>query len=252
MKTGSAMKRGGGKMKKHHALWMAGILAVLVFSAAGVVQASTVTLASSPAWGGQHVCLNDTSPVGCPPDATKYGYPFPGWTAPRPAGANWIWFNGVTGDTLDADLARASFSQTVDLNGAPIAGTICLSADDFAELRVNGVFVGSVGSTTIAAKSILAQSTSTCFNVTSFLQPGPNDITVNGQNGPKSFSPFALTGCDPSCKYNENPVGVVFGGTLIGANPTTKEECRNGGWMQLGFKNQGQCIRFVETGKDSR
>lgn len=237
-------------MKKHDALSMAGILPVLVFSAAGVAQAvdlSTVTLASSPDWGGQHVCLNDVSPVGCPPDATKYGYPFPGWTAPRPSGANWIWLNGVTGDTLGADLATASFSQTVDLHGAPISGTICLSADDFAELKVNGAVVGSVGSTTIAAKSILAQSTSTCFNVTSFLQPGPNDITVNGQNGPKSFA-----GCDPSCKYNENPAGVVFGGTLTVANPTTKEECRNGGWMPFGFKNQGQCIRFVETEKDSR
>jgi hypothetical protein len=29
----------------------------------------------------------------------------------------------------------------------------------------------------------------------------------------------------------------------------TKSDCWNGGWQQLGFRNQGQCIRFVETGK---
>ena len=35
-------------------------------------------------------------------------------------------------------------------------------------------------------------------------------------------------------------------------NPKTKDDCKNGGWVQFGFKNQGQCIRFIETGKDSR
>jgi hypothetical protein len=32
----------------------------------------------------------------------------------------------------------------------------------------------------------------------------------------------------------------------------TKEDCKDGGWEQYGFANQGQCVRFVETGKDSR
>ena len=35
-------------------------------------------------------------------------------------------------------------------------------------------------------------------------------------------------------------------------DPATKEECKKGGWEDFGFKNQGQCVRFVETGKDSR
>jgi hypothetical protein len=35
-------------------------------------------------------------------------------------------------------------------------------------------------------------------------------------------------------------------------NPTTKDDCMNGGWEAYGFKNQGQCVRFIETGKDSR
>jgi hypothetical protein len=32
----------------------------------------------------------------------------------------------------------------------------------------------------------------------------------------------------------------------------SKEDCRDGGWQAQGFANQGQCIRYVETGKDSR
>ena len=32
----------------------------------------------------------------------------------------------------------------------------------------------------------------------------------------------------------------------------TQDLCKNGGWESFGFKNQGQCIRFANTGKDSR
>jgi hypothetical protein len=35
-------------------------------------------------------------------------------------------------------------------------------------------------------------------------------------------------------------------------DPIEKNECKKGGWEDFGFKNQGQCVRFVETGKDSR
>lgn len=32
----------------------------------------------------------------------------------------------------------------------------------------------------------------------------------------------------------------------------TKEMCKKDGYAELGFRNQGQCIRFVNTGRDSR
>ena len=35
-------------------------------------------------------------------------------------------------------------------------------------------------------------------------------------------------------------------------DPSDKDECKDGGWMDFGFKNQGQCIRFVNTDQDSR
>jgi len=37
-----------------------------------------------------------------------------------------------------------------------------------------------------------------------------------------------------------------------GCAPETMDDCKNGGWEAYSFKNQGQCIRFIETGKDSR
>lgn len=35
-------------------------------------------------------------------------------------------------------------------------------------------------------------------------------------------------------------------------DPATIQDCQNGGWAEYGFRNQGQCIRYVNTGKDSR
>lgn len=32
----------------------------------------------------------------------------------------------------------------------------------------------------------------------------------------------------------------------------TKQMCKKGGFADFGFRNQGQCIRFVNTGRDSR
>jgi hypothetical protein len=32
------------------------------------------------------------------------------------------------------------------------------------------------------------------------------------------------------------------------AFPTSKEQCKNGGWRQFGFKNEGRCVAFVNRG----
>jgi hypothetical protein len=39
-----------------------------------------------------------------------------------------------------------------------------------------------------------------------------------------------------------------FDWTSFPVDPTTKDQCRDGGWETYGFRNQGQCIRFVNTG----
>ena len=35
-------------------------------------------------------------------------------------------------------------------------------------------------------------------------------------------------------------------------SPESQEDCKNGGWEDFGFRNQGQCIAFVNTGRDTR
>lgn len=58
---------------------------------------------------------------------------------------------------------------------------------------------------------------------------------------------WVLSGTDdpnPFTNWNEEVVP--------GCYPTDKDQCKNGGWQNFGFRNQGLCIQFANTGKDSR
>ena len=69
---------------------------------------------------------------------------------------------------------------------------------------------------------------------------------VNAYGAANGFG-FVVAGTDdpnPFTTWNEVVVQGCF--------PTEKDQCKNGGWADFGFKNQGLCIQFVNTGKDSR
>jgi hypothetical protein len=40
--------------------------------------------------------------------------------------------------------------------------------------------------------------------------------------------------------------------SFLSADPTARADCTADQWEDYGFRNQGQCVRLVETGKDSR
>ena len=45
------------------------------------------------------------------------------------------------------------------------------------------------------------------------------------------------------------------GGLVVVENappsPTSKQQCQNGGWAHYGFRNQGECVAFLERGPNS-
>jgi hypothetical protein len=170
------------------------------------------SLASGPSWQtsfgpARLVCLDASYPANCPSGALLYGANGPGWGADISslAGAGWIWRPGISPSDL-ADNAEVTFTRTFILSGAP-DGTISISADDFAQVVVNGIPIGSVGSTMDSSASSFAQSTLTTFDLGSQLVSGANTITIIGRNGPAYFA-----GCPGTCSYAQNPAGVVFGG----------------------------------------
>jgi hypothetical protein len=162
----------------------------------------------------QEVCLNTTLPgPRCRTGAMAYGYVGEGWPADLSsiAPAQWIWIPGVTGETT-IDLQAFAFSRTFHLPGAPISGTISIAADDFAEVFVNGVSVGTIGSIHDQSLAGAAQESLTTFDLSPYLVAGENVITVVAQNGPYVI-------CPEECSYADNPTGVVFGGSLSAVVP---------------------------------
>lgn len=74
-----------------------------------------------------------------------------------------------------------------------------------------------------------------------------NDATdiIGDTVGGNGYGWFALQ------EFNLLAIDNTFRSDVINA-PETKNDCKKGGWEEYGFKNQGQCVRYVNTGKDSR
>ena len=43
-------------------------------------------------------------------------------------------------------------------------------------------------------------------------------------------------------------VSAAPGNSNPSINGYTKDQCKNGGWQSLGFKNQGDCVSYFATG----
>lgn len=159
------------------------------------------------------VCVSATVPPSCPAAALAYrapGAPAGGWTATSSLAptARWIWRGDVAPDGL-ADLRFAVFERTFELGAGP-SGQLQVAADDLVEVRVNGSSVGGCGSVTDTGPASACQSTGATLELTPWLRPGLNTVTVVGQNGPSAFA-----GCPaPPCTYASNLAGVLFGGYL--------------------------------------
>jgi hypothetical protein len=144
-------------MKRTKQFHMVGLVSLLIlglmsFNSQGPAASSqavtTISFVSDTTWEvfdpagtflgfAQDVCLNVT--LFCHWGPTPFGIP----------GAREIWAPGITGATLVGPLpAEFFFSKAFNLSGSPTAGTISVAVDDFAEVRVNGMIVGTTGSVT--------------------------------------------------------------------------------------------------------
>jgi len=70
---------------------------------------------------------------------------------------------------------------------------------------------------------------------------------IGGGGGGGGGSNLVPTGGSASIDTTGNPL-VQISYTPV---PTSKDPCKNGGWQQFGFMNQGQCIRFVTRGPEA-
>lgn len=91
---------------------------------------------------------------------------------------------------------------------------------------------------------------------------GPAELTVTGTSSHgETYPPTPHIYIDDTSKevsvddvegqYDSEESGNARAYFLVPV-PETKNDCKKGGWKEYGFKNQGQCIKFVNTSKDSR
>lgn len=126
-------------------------------------------------------------------------------------------------------------SASFNVFGIPILGPVtCLS--------VTGPDLGGgrPGSPTTAVMNVL----STTFGVVTVR------LVDNGGNGADTISAYPAGRGEGDCSPFTGGVddvliagrATVFDAPLI---PTSKDQCKNGGYAQFGFRNQGQCVAFV-------
>ena len=77
----------------------------------------------------------------------------------------------------------------------------------------------------------------------------PKDACSSSETGCTTRKVVAFNSTATTATLADNS-GLIM--SFFTADPTVKADCTGDGWIEYGFKNQGQCIRFVETEKDSR
>jgi hypothetical protein len=113
-------------------------------------------------------------------------------------------------------------------------------------------------------------STRGFFSCFEFRTDGDTTQILYAENGGENYNPEITDGLYPyTCQNNSTANRTIFADEYVevrmvfGAESDErfdwtrfevggKEACKEDGWQQFGFSNQGQCVRFAQTGKDSR
>jgi hypothetical protein len=115
-----------------------------------------------------------------------------------------------------------------------------------------GTFVAPVGTFSVACLHVSGSTAVIGVN-------GPFSSLLEVVDGPVdtfnfSFPPGPLGQDSCSAAPPGIPPLTVTSGNIVVVDaqplPTSKEQCKSGGWQNFGdaFKNQGQCVAFVERG----
>jgi hypothetical protein len=164
----------------------------------------------------------------------------------------WVHAIGLEGDTPGVTVADNDISNLTDTTPTVPSDSIAVFFEanpSFATAEVHGNnFNLSAASYGIAVHPAIAGS-------------GSVDGTCNwwgSPSGPTSGTNPAGTGAQVSPRVSYQPwlIAPAPDGACIGGNvPATASQCKNGGWTTSvradgsTFKNQGDCIQYVNTGK---
>jgi hypothetical protein len=162
-------------------------------------------------------------------------------------------------DTVDVSGSTSNgFFQNIDIHaqaspdGTNVSGTVLFDlgvpvfpvGGPITCLRVTGPDLGS-GTATSPTQAVINTQT-TNFGIVTI------ELTDNGGGGRDVMRAIPIARAPDDCSPLTSPIyptgvlttgrAVIFDAPLL---PTSKDLCKNGGWARFGFRNQGQCIAFV-------
>ena len=121
------------------------------------------------------------------------------------------------------------------------------------------ILAGAIGLTTTSASALTAEEVAALYGelydvvtvVPSDTDPSVFEMTVKIDDVEVVVLVDAESG--ELLPADQQPTDIVLTEDEDEAtDPEEKDECKDGGWVDLGFRNQGQCVRFVNTGVDTR
>jgi hypothetical protein len=165
-------------------------------------------------------------------------------------GGGWAHAVGLEGDTPVAIVTGNCISDVIDLTPSVPEDAIAVWFEDnpsfgSAEVHQNNFTNVSYG---IAVHPALTSASPTA------LVDGENNWWGSA-SGPGPVGPGTGAKVSPGVDYNPWLIAPALGGACGGEEATNKDQCKNGGWQNFfrangtTFKNQGDCIQYVNTGK---
>jgi hypothetical protein len=157
--------------------------------------------------------------------------------------------NHNTSISLDPATQSVAAGQTATYNGTVVSQ--CGEPGDPPthgwQLSVSGAPAGSTTTLTPDSQAVggpVSTPYTLTIEVPAGATPGSYSVTVTATFTFESSDPGCIAG-DPNLQRTATVTLDVTPGL-----PTSKDQCKNGGWQNYGgkFKNQGDCVSFVATG----
>jgi hypothetical protein len=200
------------------------MLAVLAFGATSASTATTTTIGQTTA-AADYVCSSEVDLQTGVASGSSFVVPPGNWIV-----TSWSTYAGAGGGSMSATILRDAGAGSYTVVGeSPLKS---LTPSELNTFPVNihvqgGDFLG-------------------------FWSDGAACATQTGQGA--DLNPAAIGIPQPAVGATVTP--TVYAGylinisaTLIPALPTSKDDCKDGGWQVYGvFKTQGDCVSFVATG----
>ncbi len=180
------------------------------------------------------------------------------------AGSNIRVFALNVGDTSASDVGLSGYLDNVVVSVGAQTTTYDFESVTAPVAVANEYSVDEDTLLSVVAPGVLGNDTDAELDsLTAVVVSGvSNGVLVLNSDGSFTYTPNANYNGGDSFTYKANDgsqdSNVVTVSITVNPidepvlNPTNKDQCMNDGWQNYGFKNQGLCIQYVNTAKDSR